>query len=130
MSRNWYSGSVIWAQGAVCFVIWLGYGLWLRRGADQMRTRLRGLARGKRVALGSVGLIGAMVVLLAGLVGIAQLNGLQQGTLVPWAWIAVALLGVIFVHMQVLAAGAMITLIQDEQSLGSVGSSKKEEVSE
>lgn len=60
-------------------------------------------------------LFGSIVGILGGVYAVDALGGVANGALVWWAWIAVALLGAGFVHLQVLGAGALITVVvQDE----------------
>lgn len=64
--------------------------------------------------LGSLGILGSAVVLFAGLWGLSAVGGVESDRLALWAWPVVALLGLFFVHMQVLGAAAMILLVQQE----------------
>lgn len=105
---------MIWLQASACFVLWLSFGLLLRRSSHRLKARMHGLSRTARAMLGSVGLLGGLAVLAVGLYGVSQLGGLDTNGLRPWAWIAVALLGLVFVHLQVLGAAAMVTLVLDE----------------
>ena len=66
--------------------------------------------------LGSIGLLAGLAVLAAGLYGIYSLGGVKDGLLTIGGWIGVALVGTIFVHMQVIGAAAMITLVLDEET--------------
>lgn len=60
-------------------------------------------------------LFGSIIGILGGVYVVDALGGVANGSLVWWAWIAVALLGAGFVHLQVLGAGALITVVvQDE----------------
>jgi len=103
---------VIWAQGAVCFLAWVGYGIWLRGRSQRLHNRLGSLPRSSKVMLGSLGILGSAVVLFAGLWGLSSVGGVEGDRLALWAWPVVALLGLFFVHMQVLGAAAMILLVQ------------------
>jgi hypothetical protein len=120
---------VIWLQASISFLIWLAYGLFLRRRSEGLRVQLSHMSRQKRVLLGSVGIIGSALVLLAGLYGLASLGGIQHDSMTLWAWPAATLLGVFFVHMQVLGAAAMITLVQEEVTRGASPASVKREES-
>ena len=77
---------------------------------------MHGKSRGVRMVLGSVGLLTGLALLAGGLYGVFALGGIQDGELKPWAWIAVAGVGTVFIHMQVLGAAAMITLVLDEET--------------
>jgi hypothetical protein len=103
-------------QGAVCFLGWIGYGAWFRSRSGALKERMHGTSRGRRVVLGSLGIIGSAILLLAGMLGLQALGGLREGGLTLWAWPLVFLLGLGFVHMQVMGAAAIITLVQDEET--------------
>lgn len=105
------------------FLVWLLYGTLMRRRSDELRIRLRAAARKTKVLLGSVGLIGGAILLLGGLWQIAALGGIGPAGLTVWAWAAVTLLGLVFVHLQVLGAAAMITLIQESETARLPGAS-------
>jgi hypothetical protein len=109
---------MIWLQAGACFVLWVCYGLWLRGSSDSLRARMHGLSRRTRTLLGSIGLLAGLAVLLGGLSVVFRFDGLGQTGLRPWAWAAVAAFGTVFVHMQVLGAAAMVSLLLDEVTAG------------
>ena len=102
-------------QSFAAFGLWIAYGLWMRSQQDRLRIKLQSSSRRHRVLLGSAGFIVSMIVLLGGLAAISALGGTTKEGLKAWAWVAVVVVGSIFIHLQVLGAGAMITLIQDGQ---------------
>ncbi len=102
---------MIWAQGAVCFVVWVAYGLLLRRRATRWAAGLSGAPRGLLVFLASGGLIVPAGLLLGALYLIGRSGGLQDGAMTPWAMVLVTLLGVAFVHCQTASALAMALLV-------------------
>jgi hypothetical protein len=105
---------MVWLQAGVCFVIWVAYGLWLRRSSERLRARFCTMGRTSRTLLGSVGLVGGLGVLAGGLYLVSRGGGLGTSGLEPWAWATVALLGLGFVHLQVLGAAAMVSLVLEE----------------
>lgn len=107
---------MIWLQAGACFVAWTLYGLWLRRSSETLRAKMHSTSRNRRVLLGSVGLLAGLVVLAIGLWSIAALGGLTAKGLVPWAWLAVTVVGVVFVHLQVQGAAAMLSLVVAEET--------------
>ena len=107
---------MIWLQAGTCFLLWVAYGFWMRRSSEQMRRAMHGKSRRARTMLGSAGLIAGLALLAGGLYGVYALGGIQGGELTPWGWIAVAVVGTVFIHMQVLGAAAMITLVLDEET--------------
>lgn len=74
------------------------------------------MSRGRRVFLGSAGLLLGLVLLGFGLWAVASAGGLNDSGLVPWAWSVVALLGLGFIHLQVMGAAAMVSLVIDEET--------------
>lgn len=107
---------MIWLQAGACFVLWVGYGLWMRRSSERLRLDMHGRSRRWRSMLGSVGLLAGLAVLAAGVYGVFRLGGVVDGTLRPWAWAVVAVVGTVFIHMQVLGAAAMVTLMIDGET--------------
>lgn len=105
---------MIWLQAGACFVLWVGYGFWMRRSADRLRARMHGMGRRARALLGSVGLLFGLALLAAGLYFVWALGGLGPDGLRPWAWVTVGLVGLAFVHLQLLGTAAMVTLVLDE----------------
>ena len=107
---------MIWLQASVCFVLWVGYGLWMRRSSEHLRLYMHGRSRLWRSMLGSVGLLAGLALLAAGVFAVFVLDGVVDGSLRPWAWAVVAVVGAGFIHMQVLGAAAMITLMLDGET--------------
>ena len=66
--------------------------------------------------LGSVGLLAGLALLAAGIYVVFRLGGAVDGSLTPWAWAVVAVVGTGFIHMQVLGAAAMVTLVLDGET--------------
>ena len=107
---------MIWMQAGACFVAWALYGLWMRRSSERMRARMHSASRGSRVLLGSVGLLLGLAFLAVGLWLVSIGGGLTDNGLVPWAWLAVAVIGLGFIHLQVLGAAAMLSLVLEEET--------------
>ncbi|MEX2244606.1 MAG: hypothetical protein WD716_12250 [Fimbriimonadaceae bacterium] len=105
---------MIWLLAGLCFVLWVGYGFWMRRSADRLRAKMHGMGRRARALLGSAGLLFGLALLAAGLYFVWALGGLGPDGLLPWAWVTVGLVGLAFVHIQLLGTAAMVTLVLDE----------------
>lgn len=118
---------MIWLQAGLCFLIWIAYGFRLRGLAPQLRERMRTASSGRRVAIGSAGLLLGLALLLAGLYGLAAAGAVAGGTLTWWGWIGCAAIGLVFIHMQVLGAAAMITLIMEQETASTGGTSVPKE---
>ncbi len=102
---------MLWVQASVSFLFWLLPGLLLWKRSARLKKWFAELPRGTRVFLGSAGLLLGMFILVAGLFLVAENGGIQDGGLVPWAWLAVTVLGMAFVTIQALGAAAMLTLM-------------------
>jgi hypothetical protein len=118
---------MIWLQAGACFVLWVGYGFWYRRSSDRLRVRMHRLSRRSRTLLGSVGLLAGLAVLGAGLYLVYRFGGLTPDGLTGWGWATVAAVGLAFVHLQVLGAAAMVSLVLEEVTARAPGSSVTQE---
>lgn len=105
---------MIWLQAGTCFALWVAYGLWMRRSSDRLRARMLGSPRRNRALLGSAGLLAGLGVLTAGLWGVYSLGWAGPDGLKPFGWVGVAAIGLAFIHLQVLGAAAMVTLVMEE----------------
>jgi hypothetical protein len=103
-------------QVGIAFALWVGYGVYLRRHSDALREKIRGYSRGVKVAFGSVGFFVSATVMLGSLVLISRNGGLQNGQLLPWAWLLMGVAGLVFVHLQVMAAASMISLVLEPET--------------
>ncbi len=99
-----------WIGGTICLIIWIGYGWKMRNSSDQLMGRLMGMPRSRRVFLGSGGLILGLILLLGGMVLLAMAGGADEQGIKLWAWPLILVLGLAFVHLQVLGAASMMTL--------------------
>lgn len=101
---------MLWLQAGLCFALWLGYGWFLRRRSERIMALVSRQSRTRRIAMGSLGIIASGAALLAALAGVAASEGIVDGMLRPWAWLAVSIVGLAFVHGQVLCAAALFSL--------------------
>lgn len=107
---------MIWLQGGASLVLWLAAGAWLSRRSLWERGALSRLGRQSRVLLGSFGFIFAGLILMVGGWLIATNGGVKDGALLPWAWAASTVLGLVFVSLQSLGAGAMLSLLAAKET--------------
>lgn len=105
-----------WVGAAICFVFWVGYGALMARKGRAFRAKIGSLSRGRRVFLGSAGLILGMVFLVGALYAIASLGGAGKDGVALWAWPLIGLAGLGFVHAQVVGAAALATLALDKET--------------
>ena len=97
--------------GTILFALWIAYGLlqW-RRGAELLH-RMQSVSPKTRRVVGSLLLFGSAGLLLGALFLMAN-NSESSTTLNVWQWIAVGLLGLLFVHAQTMAAAMLVSLAQ------------------
>ncbi len=79
------------------------------------------------VLLSSACFVGSILGLLLGLYFLSLWGGIEQGMLVWWAWIAVAVIGIGFVHLQVVGAATLVMMVQqDETDKARIASERQE----
>ncbi|MCX7801332.1 MAG: hypothetical protein N2109_13460, partial [Fimbriimonadales bacterium] len=101
-------------QGAVSFLVWILYGLALRRRSERIAAAVSRLGRGWRVAAGALAMMLSGVLLLGGLAALRSLAAPRpDGSLDTVPWIAVTLLGIAFVELQVFGAAVMVSLTRE-----------------
>lgn len=106
-------------QVGICFIFWIGLVFGVSMNASKLRPRLERIPRGFRVAAGPLLMILGAVALLGGVSVIAAFHGLQAGGLKPWAWILVALIGVLFVGLQAISSLIMVSIAAQNEPEGS-----------
>ncbi|MCW5943501.1 MAG: hypothetical protein KIS66_14810 [Fimbriimonadaceae bacterium] len=96
-----------------CFVAWIAYGALLWRRSPRWRARVQSLSRTAK-GVGGTGLLflGAAV-LLGGLASLAPLGLAREGKLEPGGWVLAGVVGLAFVHAQVVAVALMVALVQE-----------------
>lgn len=75
-------------------------------------------------------LFGGAALLLAGMVAIDKAGGFGETAMAPWAWLAVTLLGGVFVHLQTLAGATGVVLVQESVTEEARSASIKRQESE
>lgn len=118
---------MIWLQSSVCFLVWIAYGFAMRRRSAALKARMQGLTPRKRVLYGAGGLILGLFVLAVGLLALDALGGTRDGALTPWAWPIVAVLGLVFIHLQVLGAAALLASVVGTETATASDTSNSQE---
>jgi hypothetical protein len=104
---------VIWIQGAVSFLLWIGYGIFQSRRSHLIREQVGRMGRAQRGITGSMlFLVGAMV-LIGGLAIVMQQGGFTSSGMTPVAWLTVSLLGLAFVHAQTMGMAMLVSLVHE-----------------
>lgn len=101
-----------------CFVLWLGYGVWLWRRAPVWSPRIQGLSRTAKGLGGTLLLFLGAGVLLGGLASLGPLGLAHGDRLEPGGWAVAGLVGLAFVHAQVLAVALMMALVRQNADAG------------
>lgn len=104
---------MIWLQGAVAFLIWVGYGIVQFRRSYKIRRTVDAIPRARRSILGAALLVLGAMVLIGGLGMVLQNGGFTSAGMTPAAWFAVTILGLTFVHAQTLGASMLVSLIHE-----------------
>jgi hypothetical protein len=119
---------VLVAQCVVSFAIWIAFGVarWIKR--EGMRAKIDAMPRTRRVLGGAAMMILGAAWLLGGMLAIQSLNGIQQGALALWAWLAVTLVGLGFVWAQTEAVAMMVSVVLENDTNGRPESSNKQEL--
>ena len=118
---------MIGVQAGASFVLWLAYGALLWRRAEAIRERSAGGTRTVRALQAAAMLFGGAAMLLSGLYGIESAGGFGPNGMAAWAWAAVTVLGLAFVHLQTLAAAKVVLLAQESVTPGGAATSTSQE---
>jgi hypothetical protein len=107
---------VLVAQCVVSFLTWIAYGAFEWRRRERVRAKIAVLPRTGRVLGGAAMLLLGAAWLLGGLLAVQSLRGIERGALVPWAWLAVTLIGLGFVYSQTQAVAMMISVVLESDT--------------
>ena len=104
---------MIWLQGALSFLVWIGYGVFQSRRSEKIRAQVGAIPRSTRGLLGAaLFFVGAMV-LLGGLFLVLRGGGFTASGMTAWAWLVVTVLGFAFVHAQTLGMAMLVSLVHE-----------------
>ena len=81
------------------------------------------MSRSSRKAWGPVLMFGSAAVMLFGLFLIYNAGGMRPTGMLPWAWAAITILGLIMVHGQTMAMAMIVSLVMDEVTDSSAAAS-------
>jgi hypothetical protein len=84
---------MIWAQGAICLVLWVGFGFWSSRKAMAANLESKPWAGIGLMILGASVMFGGMFMM-------AENGGMVDGRLTALGWVSAGVLGMIFCGAQ------------------------------
>jgi uncharacterized membrane protein len=119
------SQAMIWIQTLPAFVLWLVYIWIMRRWVQEGKNRYASQKRSFRILAMIAALLGSGGVLLGGLWAISRMGWIQTTTLTIPGVIAVAIIGLLFVHMQMLATAITLSLAIENETTKTTNSSDK-----
>ncbi|MCB0825211.1 MAG: hypothetical protein KDC26_03400 [Armatimonadetes bacterium] len=113
---------MLWTQAAICFVVWIAFGIWVWRkfGRPGQLSGVGGKWKG------ILFLFGGAFFFFSGIFALASTGGIQNGQMTIPAWIACAFLGCVFVGMQTLGAAQILAALANETPARSQASQTKE----
>jgi len=103
---------MIWVQGLACFVLWVLYGVGRSRRTAKVRAWAATTPRASRGLMAGALFLLPAIALGALMIGLLKGNAVTSHGLEPWAWAAVAFVGIGYVHCQTLATALLVTLAQ------------------
>ncbi len=109
---------MIGLQVGSAFVLWIAYGLLLWRRSDAVRAYAGKGSRTARAIRAAAMLFGGAAALLAVLVQVQNGGGFTPSGMAGWAWFVVAGAGLVFVHLQTMAAAMLVLLVQEPVTTG------------
>ncbi|HVT11574.1 MAG TPA: hypothetical protein VHE55_04855 [Fimbriimonadaceae bacterium] len=104
---------MIWLQGSLSFLVWIGYGVIQNRRSHRIREDVGRMPRAQRGALGAALFVVGAMVLIGGLAIIQQNGGFTDTGMAYWAWAVVSVLGLAFVHAQTMGMAMLVSLVQE-----------------
>jgi len=107
---------MIWVQSSVCFLVWIVYGLIMRRETPRFRHWIASIPRTRKVIYGAALLLYGMFKLIGGLFGVRYLGLIQHGQFTLSGFLIVAVVGTLFIHSQVMGAMLMIAVVEEDRA--------------
>lgn len=111
---------MIWVQGAICLLLWVGFGYWLSR-----KAMVANLAKKPWAGIGLM-VLGALV-MFSGMFVMAEFGGMVDGRLTALGWVTAAVLGMVFCGAQSYGAVWVLRSVIGEETRDNGGASKNED---
>lgn len=110
---------MLWTQAFAAFLIWVGYGVWLRGRAVRIGKAVSGTDRSQRNKRGILAFLASAAVLLGAMVLVTATKQISQQGLTVWGWVLITASGLGFVHLQVYGAMTIIASFQETETVKS-----------
>jgi F0F1-type ATP synthase membrane subunit c/vacuolar-type H+-ATPase subunit K len=94
---------------AICFLGWIGYGVWQGRQQAALLAKMATLPRSVRTRRATFMLLGSGAWLMGLLFVLRATGAMSEKGIAPWAWIVVGVGGLVFVHGQTMAGAYLIS---------------------
>jgi hypothetical protein len=99
----------MWAPATVVFLLWIAYGIYQWRNGPRLLAKLRQIKAASRRLWGTTLLVASAAFLLGSLYGLSNVSPAKEGLTIG-QWVAVAIIGLIFVHGQTMACAMLLSL--------------------
>ncbi|MEM1953572.1 MAG: hypothetical protein QW299_09640, partial [Candidatus Caldarchaeum sp.] len=104
---------VIWLQTLPAFGLWIAFIVIRRHWMRGCRSRFANISRPVRIGWMLFALIGSLAILFAGIAGIAGAGWMTKEGLSVFGMVAVAAVGLVFIHLQMIATALTLSLAVD-----------------
>lgn len=111
-------------------MLWIAYGALLWRRSEAIRSHAGKGSRTGRAVRAALMLFGGAALLLTCLVQLQNAGGFTRTGMTPFAWAAVTVAGLVFVHLQTMAAAILVLLVQEPVTTGARPTSVQQESEE
>lgn len=111
---------MLWAQAAVCLVLWVGFGFWASRRAMGSPLSRRPWAGIGMMVLGAAVMFGGVALL-------ALNGGMVGGKLTGLGWAGVAILGMVFTGAQSYGAVWVLRSVIGEETVARADTSEEKD---
>lgn len=105
---------MVWVQGGIAFCLWIAYGAIQSRRSGAIRLQVGRLSRVRRAVTGGALFVASAMVLLGGLAVAMERGAFTENGMTPLGFLAVTVLGLVFVHSQTMGTAMLVSLLQPE----------------
>lgn len=124
-SRHGYPSAMLWAQVAVSFACWIGYGAVAARRTGQTKAFLDGRSRAFKAIWAAVLLLLSAGLLLGAFHYLSQTEAVVSQLSIA-IWLLLTVFGLIFVAMQTFAFAMVVSIVQEDVAAAKKAASSKQ----